>query len=84
MKRNNYIRHMSYLRNSIAYDYDFLVHLCKMMISVFFLFFQNFYFLGCYWVKRTKNGPKQRKVLSAVHHISGTMHRMIVIYGTLV
>ena len=41
MESKNYICHMPYLRNSIAYDPDIWFHLCKMMTSpgVFFFFF---------------------------------------------
>ena len=63
MKRNNYIRHMSYLRNSIAYDYDFLVHLCKMMISVsvFFYFFKIFIFWAVIGLKGQKMAQNNEK-----------------------
>ena len=32
--------------------------------------------------ERAKNGPKREKIVSAVLHVSGTIHHMIVIYGT--
>ena len=60
MKNNNYICHMPYLRNIIAYDHDFW-YTCKMMISpgVFFIFF----YISFFWAvrrggegKRAKNG----------------------------
>ena len=54
----------------------FMVHLRKMMMSpgVFFNFSQ-FWFSGLL-------GPKQEKILSAVLHILGIIHYMILIYGT--
>ena len=69
---------------------SFMVHTCKMIISpvVFFSFFQNFNL----WVVRGGGGrgvkgeklSKMTKILSVVFHISGTIHDMIVIYGTQV
>ena len=47
----------------------------------FFHFFFNFDFLGSWQVKRAKNGPEWQKTMSAVLHISGTIHHMIVVYG---
>ena len=52
---------------------------------VFFLFFQNFNF----WVVRGRGVKaeklsKMTKILAVIFHISGTIHDMIVIYGTLV
>ena len=46
MKKNNYICHTSYLRNSKPYDHDFW-YTCKMKISpgVFFIFFEILIFL---------------------------------------
>ena len=58
MKYKNYICHASYLRNSVAYDYDFW-YICKIMMSIgFFSFFQNVGFSGCLEGKRAKIGPK--------------------------
>ena len=83
MKNENYICHVPYLSNSIAYDHNFWLYLCKMMISsTFFSFFQNFDFLGCYRGKRAKNDPKLEEKLSVVLPISGILHHMIVICGT--
>ena len=55
---------------------SFMVHLCKMMMSpeVFFNFSQ-------FWFSRLL-GPKQEKIPSAVLHILGIIHYMILIYGT--
>ena len=59
MKNNNYICHMPYLRNIIAYDHDFW-YTCKMISpGVFFIFF----YISFFWAvrrggegKRAKNG----------------------------
>ena len=49
-----------------------------------FSFFQNFDFLGRYWGKRSRNGPKWKKFcLSCFIRISGIIHHMIFIYGAL-
>ena len=55
---------------------SFMVHLCKMMISpgVFFNFSQ-------FWFSELL-GPKWEKILSAMLHILGIIHYMILIYGT--
>ena len=84
MENKNYIHHAPYLRNSIAFDDDFCLHLCKIMISpgIFFFIFSKFWFSGSYWGKRAKNGPKWQKILSVMLHISRTIHHMIVIFGT--
>ena len=59
---------------------SFMVHMCKMIISLGVLFiFSNVDFLGC---KRAENGPKWQKVLSVVLGFSGTIHHMIAIYVT--
>ena len=83
MKSNNYICHVPYFRNSIAYDHDFWYTSVKMIISqnVFFIF-SKFWFFGLLGVKMAKHGPKWQKVLSVALHISGTIHRVTVIYGT--
>ena len=54
--------------------------LCKIIISPGV--FQNIDFFGCYGGKRAKNGPKLQKIVSVMFHISGTIHHMIVIYGS--
>ena len=62
----------------------FLVHLCKMIISPGrFLIFSNFWFFVLLVGKRAKSSPKWQKLLSVVLHVSGTIHYIIVIYGTL-
>ena len=53
-------------------------------ISRFFFHVSNFRFYGFSdWQKWQKNSPKQQKIMSVMLHISGTIHHMIVIYGTL-
>ena len=49
----------------------------------FFSFFQNFDFLAVRGVKRAKNSPKwEITITSVTHHISGTVHHLIIIFGT--
>ena len=61
----------------------FLVHLCKMMISLGFFFrFSKFWFFGLLsGGKRLKdkNWSKMRKILSVAFHISGIIHHMILL-----
>ena len=61
---------------------SFMVHLCKIMISpyVFFTFFSNFNF----WHQWCKKGKKRLKmaIMSVTLHISGSIHYMIMIFGT--
>ena len=58
MKNKNHIFHALYIRNNIAHDHDFLVQLCKMMISSgVFVFFFNFDFSSCWGGKMAKNSP---------------------------
>ena len=53
---------------------SFMVHMCKIISAgVFFSYFQNFDFSGCYRGKRAKNGPKWQKILSVTLRISGTI-----------
>ena len=65
MKNNNDIHHAPYLRNSIAYDYDFWYNFVKWWyLQVSFSFFSIFYFSGCLGkggVKRAKNCPQWQK-----------------------
>ena len=69
---------------------SFMVHTCKMIISpvVFFFIFSKFQYLGLLgWGGGGVKGEKlskMTKILSVVFHISGTIHDMIVIYGTQV
>ena len=60
-----------------------VIYVCKMIISsgVFSIVLKILIF----WVhrrgKRAKNSPEQQKIMSAVFHILGIIHHMIVIYG---
>ena len=57
---------------------SFMVHMCKMIISLgIFFIFLNFDFSVC---KRAKYRPKWKKILSITFHIWGTMHHTTVIY----
>ena len=64
----------------------FLANLCKMMISPnSFFIFSKFWFCGLLVGWKGKKWPKmKKKFLSVTLHISGTIHHMIVIYGTQV
>ena len=64
MKYKNYIRHVSYLRNSIAYDHDFWWHL-----QVFFSFFQNYQFAVASGVKEQKTTKTERKLFQEPYFI---------------
>ena len=62
------------------YDHDFCYTFVKWWyLQVLFSFFQNFDFLGCWWGKRTRNGPNWQKSLSVSCSLSlGTIHHIIV------
>ena len=79
---NNYICHTPYPRNSIAYDHDFWFTCVKWYLWVFFSFFCNFDFLGFYRVSGQKIVQNDKKFCLLLLDISGTIHHMIVIYGT--
>ena len=54
----------------------FLLHICEMMISSgFFFIFSKFWFFSPKW---------EITITSVMHHISGTVHHLIIIFGTLV
>ena len=59
MKNKNYILHSPYLRNKLAYDYDFgtLVETDDISRSFFFIF-SKFWFFGLLDGKRAKNSPE--------------------------
>ena len=63
---------------------SFMLHISKMIISsgVFFIFFKSLIF----WVVRGEKGQKKaqnnKKNLSVIPYISGTIYHMIFIYGT--
>ena len=50
-----------------------------MISPVVFFSFSKFDFLAC---KRAKNGPKWQKIMTVTLNILGTIHHMIVIYGS--
>ena len=63
--------------------FSFMVLMFKMIISPRVLFsFSKLWFSGLLQGKRAKNGTKWQKILSVALVISGTIHCMIVIYGT--
>ena len=74
----------SYLRNHISYDGTLdMVHQCKLMNLLSFFFF--FSFFQIFWVGRGVKGQKQskiEKILSVIPYMLGTIHHMILIYGT--
>ena len=58
----------------------FLVHLCKMMISLgvfFFFIYINFHFSDCYWVKRAKKWTKMTKKFCRLYFKS---HKTYIIW----
>ena len=61
---------------------SFVVHKCKMISPGVFLIFSKFWFFGLLGESNGKNGPKWQKTLSFALYISGTIHHMILIYGT--
>ena len=52
--------------------------------GVFFRFFKILIFWNVRWVKGQKIFLNDKEKLSAARHISGTIHHVIVIYGTQV
>ena len=62
MKNNNYICHMPYLRNSIAYDHDFW-YTYKMMISPGVFFFHFFLYFLFWAVRRGGEGERAKNGL---------------------
>ena len=70
---------MPYLRNHIAYDHDFSFTCVKWWyLQLFFSVFQNLIFGVVKGQKTVQNDKK----LSVTLDISGTIHHMIVIYGS--
>ena len=63
--------------------FSFMVHMYEMIIStgVFFII-SKFWFSGLLEGKRAKNSPKWQNIWSVALYISGTIHHLIVIYGT--
>ena len=56
----------------------FLIHLCKMISPGVFLFFSKLLLGGL----KGKKWPKWQQIMSVELHISGSIHHMIVVYGT--
>ena len=52
------------------------------IFAKFFFIFSKFWFSGLLGGNRAKNSPKWQEIMSVVLHISGTIHHMIVIFGT--
>ena len=63
-----------------------MVHLCEMMISpgAFFHFFKTLVFWVVSELKGQKMSQTDKIIMSVVLYILGTIHHMIVIYGTQV
>ena len=82
MENNSYIRVAPYLWNSIAGGHDFLVHLCKMIISPGYFFIFDIFILGLLGGegggegKKLKIGQDDKIILSVELHISGTIHHI--------
>ena len=79
MKNENYIRHASYFRNSIAYDNNFGTLMYNDIHRRLFSFFQNFDFFGVVsGVKGQKMAQNDTRILSVTLHISVTRPSQIV------
>ena len=65
--------------------FSFMVHICKVIVSpsIFFDFFKILIFQVVSGLEGQKVAQNDKNV-SIAPHISGTMHHMIVIYGTQV
>ena len=74
-----------FLRNRTSSNHNFWYTCVKWRyLLVFFSFFWNFDFLGCWGVKRQKIAQKWKLTMTSVtRHISGTIHH-IIIFGTFV
>ena len=96
VKGKNWSKMTKYLVRHAPYhtSYDcYMAHVCKIIISPsFFFIVSKLGFFGlcvcvCGWEgggrgKRAKSSPKLQKNMLVVLHISGTIHHVIVIYGT--
>ena len=79
MKSNNYICHVPYLRNSMAYDHDFWYTCVKWYLQAFF--FHSFFKFSFFGLLEGESGGKRRKYspkwkitsTSITCHISGTV-----------
>ena len=61
---------------------SFMLHFCEIMFRGLFFIFSKFWFSGLLGVKGQKNGPKWKKIMSVMLHISRNIHDMIFMYGT--
>ena len=69
--KNNYICHMRYLKNSIAYNHEFWDNCVKWWyIQVFYLFFEIFIFQAVRWVKGQKTAQNEKYKLHVSRIIS--------------
>ena len=69
--KNNYICHMRYLKNSVAYNYEFWENCVKWWyIQVFYLFFEIFIFQAVRWVKGQKTAQNEKYELHVSRIIS--------------
>ena len=75
------MRYVSYLRNCTAYDHDFWYTCVKWCHQVlfFFIFLKFLFFRLLGGVKEQKTAQDDKKYLSAVADISGTINHMIII-----
>ena len=76
MKNNNYIPHVPYLRNSIAYNQDFWYSCVKwwyLQEFVFFFYIYIFIFWAVRGVKGQKKFQDNKNILSVALHFSGTI-----------
>ena len=66
-----------YLSNHTSSDHNFwYTYVNWWYLQVLLSFFRKF--------ERAKNDPKWQKILSVLLHVSGTVHHIIVIFGTYV
>ena len=85
--KNFCLLHLIFQEQYIIWS-SFMVHMYVWKDNIsgnfFHFFFQNFDFQDHkgWRVKRAKNDPKWQKILPVSLCISGTMHHMIVIFGT--
>ena len=69
--KNNYICHVRYLKNSIAYNHEFWYNCVKWWyIQVFYLFFEIFIFQAVRWVKGQKTAQNEKYKLHVSRIIS--------------
>ena len=83
MTKNMFV--VPYILGTIHISSSFLVRMGKRVISPgdLLIFFRDFDFQGSK-SGNTKNDPKWLKIMSVALDISGSIHHMIVIFGTQV